>query len=100
MTYLLLPAFVFGVWIIIRNFFEFFGFDIDSFYQLDKHGFSRSLWQRFLLKPTIYCAACMSSFWGSVCYWGLLNGGDWQEWILHCVISVCLIWITNEIINR
>ena len=94
MTYILLTAFVWGIGKVINGFFEFFDFDLEWFYT------NRPLWQKFILHPTIYCNICMSSFWGSVCYWLLLQGRSIPEWILHCVICAGAIFVINRIIDR
>lgn len=99
MTYLLLILFVWGISKVINGFFDFFGYDIDFFYN-DTGYEPRPLWQKFILKPTVYCNICMSSFWGSVAYWGLLNGRDWREWILHCVICAGAIFLMNLIVDK
>ncbi len=99
MTYILLIAFVWGVSKVISMTADFFGFDIDGFYHYKSDYLKRSEWQQFIMKPTIYCNVCMSSFWGTICYWLLLSGNSWQDWILHCVICAGAIWIINVLIE-
>lgn len=94
MTYILLTAFVWGIVKVINGFFEFFDFDPEWFYH------NRPRWQKFILSPTIYCNICMSSFWGSVCYWLLLQGRSIPGWIMHCVICAGAIFVINRIIDR
>lgn len=96
MTYLLLIAFVWGASKVISGLFDFFEYDLDIFYNYTGHE-PRPLWQKFILKPTVYCNVCMSSFWGSICYWLLLQERSIPEWILHCVICAGAIWILNRV---
>src|SRR5690606_38183497 len=106
MTYILLTAFVWGIGKAINGFFEFFDIDIERIYEFRNWRESlpfvehRPLWQKFILRPTIYCNICMSSFWGSVCYWLLLQGRSIPEWIMHCVICAGAIFLINTIIER
>src|SRR5690606_35506291 len=106
MTYILLTAFVWGVGKVINGFFEFFDFDIDYFYhwRTDRSYLAeyseRPKWQKFILRPTIYCNICMSSFWGPICYWLLLQERSMTEWVLHCVICTGAIFIINRLVDR
>src|SRR5690606_1104095 len=106
MTAIYLIAFVWGISKVINSTAEFFDFDINYFYhwRTDRsypaEYSKRPKWQQFIIKPTIYCNVCMSSFWGSVCYWLLLQGRSIPEWILHCVICAGAIFIINRIIDR
>lgn len=99
MTYIIVIFYVFGVSIIIKSFFEFFGVDLDMLYSYDKRMNRRPLWQKFIMKPTIYCNICMSSFWGSVCYWVHLQGSSVNEWVLHCVIAVVGVLVVSRILD-
>ena len=99
MTYIIVILYVYGVSIIIKSFFEFFGVDLDLLYSHDKRMDQRPLWQRFIMKPTIYCNICMSSFWGSVCYWVHLQGSSVSEWVLHCVIAVVGVLVVSRILD-
>jgi len=100
-----LIAFVFGVYVVIDGYFEFFGDEKskDQFYNYvkvkNKSWRGRPLWQKFILKPTIYCNVCMSSFWGTVYYWLLLQGDSWRHWIVFCVVCAGAIWLINHIVK-
>lgn len=101
MTYIIVILYVFGVSRVIRGFFEFFGVDLDALYNYTSPTFEiRPLWQKFIMKPTIYCDICMSSFWGSVCYWVHLQGSSVNEWVLHCVICAAGIFVINRILDK
>ena len=107
-----LIAFVFGMSVVIDGYFEFFGDENrkERFYNYRRPkttpGFfacepfiDRPLWQKFILKPTIYCNVCMSSFWGTVYYWVLLQGDSWRHWIVFCVVCAGSIWFINHVVK-
>lgn len=101
MTYIIVIFYVFGVSIIIKSFFEFFGVYLDDLYNYTGSNYEvRPLWQKFIMKPTIYCNVCMSSFWGSVCYWVHLQGSSVNEWVLHCVIAVVGVIVVSRILDK
>lgn len=102
MTYLLIGLFVYGLHQVIWNVADFFGVDLDDFYHYYGPEYNRSerpLWQKFIMKPLFYCPLCMSSLWGSVCFFLILNGRDLQLWILHCVVCAAIVYILTEIIE-
>ena len=98
-----IALFVIGVKVVINGFWDFFsGYEnsLQRFYEYRNRNeipTYRSKFGKFLLHPTIYCNVCMSSFWGTLCYWGILGGTMWNEWIYGCVISAGLIYIYNLI---
>ena len=107
---LICAAFVYGVKAVLNGYFNFFNLNLDHFCEYRKPPkavFSdpcwvyeeRPLWQRFILKPTIYCNVCMSSVWGSVYFWAVhYDSANWiTEWPLHMVCSAAIISIINKI---
>lgn len=102
---LICAAFVYGVKAVINGYADFFDFDLDNFYAFKNTKFAphawrdRPQWQRFILKPTIYCNVCMSSVWGSVYFWAVhYHSANWiVEWPLHMVCSAAIITIINKI---
>lgn len=110
MTYILLIAFVWGIGKVVHSFFEFFEWDYDIYYQL------APLWLKFILKPTIYCNICMSSFWGLFFYYLILSplntklmqsgydlpiflGYSFGEAFAHCVICAGAIFVIDHLID-
>lgn len=109
---LICALFVYGVKAVIDGYALFFDLDFDYFYEFkdtypDLHKRvvrSRPKWQQFILKPTIYCNVCMSSFWGSVYYWSMYVNeiitieAEWYVvWPLHMVCSAAIITLFNQI---
>lgn len=104
MTYILLTLFVYGIHKVIWSYADFFDVDLGDVYEnknrLSCHGQIRPLWQKFLFKPLFYCNVCMSSVWGTVCYFLILDLRALDLWVLHCVISAGLITIINRFMER
>lgn len=104
MSYVLLALFVYGIHKVIWGFADFLGVDLDALYNhmsVDESDYRiRPNWQKFLFKPLFYCNVCMSSFWGTICYFLILDLRALDIWILHCVISTGLITIVNKLTER
>ena len=106
---LICAAFVYGVKAVINGYADFFGWNIERAYEwIDQetnpetnewYAEPRPMWQKFILKPTIYCNVCMSSVWGSVYFWAVhYDSANWiTEWPLHMVCSAAIISIINKI---
>jgi hypothetical protein len=104
---LICALFVYGVKAVIDGYALFFDLDFDYFYEFkdtypDLHKRvvrSRPKWQQFILKPTIYCNVCMSSFWGSVYYWATSYDAEYWFifWPIHMVCSAAIITLFNQI---
>jgi hypothetical protein len=100
-----IALFVIGVKVVIQGLWTFFFYERFSsieFFMEHKNAdtarpYPRPKLEQFLLHPTIYCNVCMSSFWCTICYWAILGGAMWNEWIYGCVISAGLIYIYNLI---
>lgn len=102
-TYLILPLFVYGLHKIFYMLAEALHVDLDRFYYF---GFKKPKcvvdeyepsFRHLLLKPLFYCNVCMSSFWGTLCFFTLLGGVEWRVWILHCVVCAAVISLLNQI---
>lgn len=83
--------FVYGVNVVIHMTSDFFGYDIEDFFD------RQPKWKQVFLKPTIYCNVCMSSFWGTIAYWFLLGESDPYFWVICCVCSAGIISIINNL---
>jgi hypothetical protein len=106
---LLCALFVYGVKAVIDGYAWFFDWNIERFYEWQDPlenpktnewtASPRPKWQQFILKPTIYCNVCMSSFWGSVYFWSMYYENDqwFIYWPLHMVCSAAIITLFNKI---
>ena len=104
MTAILTAAYVFSLWHVLRMWFDFFDFNIDQFYEWNNHDTftpsGRPLWQKFLLKPTIYCIYCMCSIHGTFCYFVLLGGTSVTEWIWTVIVAAGILVIVDKVMGR
>jgi hypothetical protein len=91
-TYILVAFFVLGVSAVINGFDDFFNIGISQAY--DRANKDNNLFLMFILRPTVYCNVCMSSFWGVV---GSLVFGIHEPILIiaHCVISAAIITMYN-----
>ena len=60
-------------------------------------------------KPIVLCSTCMSSFWGTVIFWGLsLQASAYDHYMIASWLGVCIssafvnsvLWAYYESINR
>lgn len=106
---ILCALFVYGAKAVINGYCDFFGVDLDDFYEKTNREYVndcigevyniRPQWQKFILKPTIYCNVCMSSFWGSIYYWAIIGTIDhwFFIWPLHLIATAAIITLLNKI---
>lgn len=95
-TIFITALFVIGVKAVINGFFEFFGIEINQIYHWAQDD-PRKTWQQFIMRPTIYCNVCMSSFWGTIGYILASTTFNTFEWILTCFSCAAIITIFNKI---
>jgi hypothetical protein len=98
-SYLIIAFFVYGVSAVIDGFDEFFGLDLDFRYhhRMDEIGpTEQKKWIQFIMRPTVHCSVCMSSFWGVIGYLLYFQSFDLIPIVFHCIISAAIITIINR----
>lgn len=88
---ILMATVVYGIHTAISKLLEFFGFPL-----MERYINSNGLVQ-FLMHPTIFCNICMSSIWGAIVYFVLIQGTDWREWVMATLICVAILRIVNAV---
>jgi hypothetical protein len=96
-TYILVAFFVLGVSAVINGFDDFFNIGISQAY--DKAFQDDNLFLMFILRPTVYCNVCMSSFWGVI---GSLVFGIHEPLniVAHCMIAAAIITGYNRFFDH
>lgn len=87
---IIVSLFVFGVKSVFNGFFDFFDFDLMTFYE------RQNKFVQFILRPTIYCNVCMSSFWGSLGYYLTFSEHNISTYVLTVVSCTTLIQIITK----